>query len=74
MLAYCCQGGETPTRPGAPVDLEAGPAPVQQADATDKHMEEFFKEVTAIKVCLICKQTVSEPHTIACYMLLLAMW
>ena len=54
MLAYCCQGGETPTRPGAPVDLEAGPAPVQQADATDKHMEEFFKEVTAIKVCLIC--------------------
>ena len=32
-------------------DLEAGPAPVQQADATDRHMEDFFKEVTAIKVC-----------------------
>ncbi|DBB18656.1 hypothetical protein WJX82_008162 [Trebouxia sp. C0006] len=46
------RGGETPTRPGAPVDLEAGPAPVQQADATDKHMEEFFKEVTAIKAQL----------------------
>ncbi|DBA73303.1 hypothetical protein WJX77_008885 [Trebouxia sp. C0004] len=46
------RGGETPTRPGAPVDLEAGPAPVQHADATDKHMDEFFKEVTAIKAQL----------------------
>ncbi len=53
LLLGLVQGGQTPTRPGAPVDLEAGPAPVQQTDATDKHMEEFFKEVTAIKVCLI---------------------
>ena len=26
--------------------------PAQPADATDRHMEDFFKQVTDIKVCL----------------------
>lgn len=52
--AALLQASGTP-RAGAgaasPAELEAGTAPVAQpADATDKHMEEFFKEVTAIKV------------------------
>ena len=33
------------------MDVEAGLGPTPQpADASDKHMEEFFKEVTGIKV------------------------
>ena len=43
------QGAEAPTRPGGPGgDVEA-PAAVQEVPQ-DKHMEEFFQEVTAIKV------------------------
>ena len=43
------QGAEAPTRPGGHGgDLEA-PAAAQEVPQ-DKHMEEFFQEVTAIKV------------------------
>lgn len=68
------QASGTPTRGGAsatPVDLEAGPSPaaIQPADATDKHMEEFFKEVTGIKVYLDRTKTVSPayaPTSVTC--------
>ena len=43
------QGAEAPTRPGGPGgDVEA-PAAAPEVPQ-DKHMEEFFQEVTAIKV------------------------
>ena len=46
------QGAEAPTRPGGPGgDVEA-PAAAQEVPQ-DKHMEEFFQEVTAIKVKLV---------------------
>ena len=43
---------------------------MQQADATDKHMEEFFREVTAIKVRLIrcvivLRPTAFQSHLVA---------
>ena len=53
QTVYTLQGNDIPTRPGAGADLEAGPAPApaQPVDATDRHMEDFFKQVTEIKVC-----------------------
>ena len=54
MVFFCWQGnrGDAPTRPAGSGDVEMGivPPPTEPAD---KHMEEFFKEVSLIKVgCL----------------------
>eukprot|EP00891_Asterochloris_glomerata_P001953 jgi/Astpho2/1953/Aster-00466 len=50
-LLLSVKGAEAPTRPGGPGgDVEA-PAAAQEVPQ-DKHMEEFFQEVTAIKVQL----------------------
>ncbi|KAL3134903.1 hypothetical protein ABBQ32_007869 [Trebouxia sp. C0010 RCD-2024] len=61
------RGNDIPTRPGAGVDLEAGPAPVpaQPVDATDRHMEEFFKQVTDIKAQLALIKKNQEKLLIA---------
>ena len=47
---FVTQGNGTPSRLYSAVDLEAGPA--MQQDAETKHMDEFFSEVSAIKVMI----------------------
>lgn len=47
------QGNENPATPSrlySAADLEAGPAPPRQDAASEKQMDDFFKEVAAIKV------------------------
>ena len=44
------QGNGTPSRLYSAADLEAGPA--MQQDTETKHMDEFFSEVSTIKVMI----------------------